>query len=492
MREITEHLHQVTIVVLGDLMLDRYLVGDVERISPEAPVPVLRWSSERETAGGAGNVALNIASLGAHARLIGIVGDDEEGRRLARILQSAGVASDLVVDTQAPTVSKTRVLAGHQQLLRIDQEIICEPHQQVEAAILAKLSAAISDADALIIADYAKGCLSDSILRKAIALGKQADIPIIVDPKRFDFTAYAGATYIKPNRKELSLATKIDCSIPENIHAASQNVIAITGSNILLTRSEDGMSFYGTDGHDLHLPTEAVEVFDVSGAGDTVAACFTLGIATGATISGAMRFANVAAGIVVGKTGTATVTIAEILAAESAAAPTDTLPRGALASWEGAKAVREQWKSEGLSVGFTNGCFDLLHPGHISLLQGAAAHCDRLIVALNTDASVSRLKGPSRPVQSEAARAEVMGAIKGVDLVVLFDQETPLEIIRLLVPDVLVKGADYAEEAIVGNEIVKAAGGRVERIELRQGQSTTKLIGRANDKSGAKLAVDLN
>lgn len=496
MREITEQLHRVKIVVLGDLMLDRYLVGAVERISPEAPVPVLRWASERETAGGAGNVALNIVSLGAQARLIGVVGDDNEGRRLAHILQSAGVASDLVVDPQAPTISKTRVLAGHQQLLRIDQEIVCEPHQQAEQTILTKLSEAIAGADALIIADYAKGCLSDGILKNAIALGKQAGVPVLIDPKRTDFSAYAGATYIKPNRKELSLAARIDCSIAENISAASRKIISLTNSNVLLTRSEDGMSFYGTDGRDLHLPTEAMEVFDVSGAGDTVAACFTLALATGAPISSAMRFANVAAGIVVAKTGTATVTVAEILAAESAATPKDTIARGALVSWEEAEQIREQWKREGLSVAFTNGCFDLLHPGHIALLQGAAAHSDRLIVALNTDASVSKLKGPSRPVQSENARAEVMGAIRCVDLVVLFDQDTPLELIRLLVPDVLVKGADYTEEAIVGHNIVKNAGGRVERVELRQGQSTTRLIGRANDKSGveqpAKQPAKLN
>lgn len=489
MREITEHLHRVKIVVLGDLMLDRYLVGAVERISPEAPVPILRWASERETAGGAGNVALNIVALGAQARLIGLVGDDEAGRRLTHILQSAGVTSDLVIDAQAPTISKTRVLAGHQQLLRVDHEIVNAPRPSVEQALLEKVSQAIADADALIIADYAKGCLSDGILGNAIALGKRAGIPILVDPKRADFSAYAGATYIKPNRKELSVATNVDCSIAENIRTASQNVIALTGSNVLLTRSEDGMSFFGTDGRDLHLPTEAMEVFDVSGAGDTVAASFTLAIATGSTISGAMRFANVAAGIVVGKTGTATVTVSEILAAESTSTTKDTVPHGALVSWEEAKAIREQWKRDGLTVAFTNGCFDLLHPGHISLLQGAAAHSDRLIVALNTDASVSKLKGPSRPVQSETARAEVMGAIRCVDLVVFFDQDTPLELIRLLVPDVLVKGADYAEEAIVGHDIVKNAGGRVERVELRQGQSTTRLIGRANDKSGAKLPV---
>lgn len=491
MREITEHLQQVKIVVLGDLMLDRYLFGAVERISPEAPVPVLRWSSERETAGGAGNVALNIAALGARACVVGLIGDDEEGRRLTRILQSGSVTADLVVDTRGPTISKTRVLAGHQQLLRVDQEIVTEPHHEIENALLTKLAHAIVDANALIIADYAKGCLSDAVLKEAIALGRHAGIPVLIDPKRADFSAYAGATYIKPNRKELSLAARIDCSIAENIEAASQKVIALTGSNILLTRSEDGMSFFGTNGHNLHLSTEAMEVFDVSGAGDTVAACFTLALATGATVSSAMRFANVAAGIVVAKTGTATVTVAEILAAESAAAR-NTVPRSTLVSWEEAKRIREQWKLDGLSVAFTNGCFDLLHPGHIALLQGAATHSDRLIVALNTDASVSKLKGPSRPVQSENARAEVMSAIRGVDLVVLFDQDTPLELIRLLVPDVLVKGSDYAEDAIVGHDIVKAAGGRVERVELRQNQSTTRLVARANGQSDAMRPAEQN
>lgn len=479
MDTLMEKFGSVKIVVLGDVLLDRYIVGSVERVSPEAPVPILRRSEERETLGGAGNVALNIMSLGAQARLVSVIGDDSTGKRLAASVEKNGISAFFVVDPNMVSVCKTRVLSGHQHLLRIDEEdpsfTLLPAH---EKELLTGLADALDGADALIVSDYAKGCLTDDILKGAFAMAKRAGVPVLVDPKRANFSAYAGADYIKPNRKELAAATGSKCSDLNDLKNAAALVIDQTGANILVTRSEAGMSYFSAKGQEVHLSTKAIEVFDVSGAGDTVAASFMVALSAGSSVEEAMRFSNIAAGIVVGKPGTAVVSVAEIsnaVRSENA----DKIFRGAV-SWDRARELRESWRAAGLTVGFTNGCFDLIHPGHISLLHGASNACDRLIVALNTDASVARLKGLSRPVQSENARAQVIAAIAGVDLVVLFAEDTPLNLIEVLAPDVLVKGADYQETDIVGGQFVMRYGGRVERIGLIEGQSTTKLIQRFN------------
>jgi D-beta-D-heptose 7-phosphate kinase/D-beta-D-heptose 1-phosphate adenosyltransferase len=468
------------LLIVGDLMLDVYLAGHVARISPEAPVPVLRFLRETETAGGAANVALNVTALGGTARLLGVVGADEGAGRLAALMQRAGIMTDFVTADDRPTTTKTRVLAGqHHQLLRIDRETVAPLAPEAEAALIARIEAAAPGAGAVVLSDYGKGCLTDRVIAAAVAVARGAGVPVLVDPKRKDFAAYRGADYIKPNLAELAAATGIDCGTDAGAAAAAAAAMEATGAAILLTRSEKGMTLYAPDGETIAMATEAREVFDVSGAGDTVMATFALMLTGGASRAQAMRLANVAAGIVVSKAGTATASRAELEAALAARAPRQPVAPSPVLGWDEARARCDEWRQKGLRIGFTNGCFDLLHPGHIAILKGAAAACDRLVVGLNSDASVRRLKGPTRPIQAEAARAEVMGAIGVVDAVVIFDQDTPLELITHLMPDVLVKGADYAEDQIVGADVVRRAGGRVERVELVAGHSTTGLVARS-------------
>lgn len=483
---LTSFLAPSRIVVLGDIMIDSYLRGSVTRISPEAPVPVLRFAGEAETLGGAANVALNLKALGGDPLLIGVTGMDDTARRLGVILDRAGIDASLVSSADRPTTIKTRILAAQrQQMLRIDREVVGPLPTDVEAQVIERVSAALHGAHALILSDYAKGCLTDRVLVAVIAAARKAGVQVLVDPKRSDFTAYTGADYIKPNLSELAKATGLDCDSDEATDRAAHMLVAQTGAAILLTRSERGMCLYARDGSDkVSLPTEAREVFDVSGAGDTVMATFTLAIAGGAAPRQAMRLANVAAGIVVSKVGTATVGRDELMEALADHGAHDPAHPKVLSRAAAARLVRE-WQAQGLCVGFTNGCFDLLHPGHIAILRGAAAECDRLIVGLNSDASVSRLKGPTRPIQSQQARAEVMAAIAVVDAVTIFDEDTPLETLTALLPDVVIKGADYTEEQIVGGDVVKARGGRVARVPLVSGQSTTSLVTRSSQGASA-------
>ncbi|HLW93603.1 MAG TPA: D-glycero-beta-D-manno-heptose-7-phosphate kinase [Roseiarcus sp.] len=471
------HSH-ASLLVVGDAMLDLYITGKVERISPEAPAPVLRHGGDREVAGGAANVAANIARLGATARLIAPVGEDAEAGRLAQLLTAAGVAFDPIIDPSRPTTVKTRVMSGSHQLLRVDRETDQPIAKEFEETILARIDAALPHVRGLILSDYAKGALTDVVLKGAIAAARAQGVPVFVDPKRRDFSPYAGASMITPNRGELATATNLPCNSDEEIEHAARALIAATGAEILVTRSEKGMSFIAEGAAPIHMPTKARQVFDVSGAGDTVIATIACCRVAGVPIEQTMRLANLAAGVVVGKPGAATVSWEELrLSADDHEMPS-LLRKGALASRDEAASIREHWRREGLEVGFTNGCFDLLHPGHIATLRFAGRHCDRLIVGLNGDASVARLKGPSRPLQDEKARATVLGAIHCVDLVVIFDEDTPEGLIAALKPDALIKGADYAESDIVGADIVKAAGGRVLRAPLVEGQSTSGLIAR--------------
>ncbi len=472
-----ERLAAGRVLVVGDVMVDHYVTGKVQRVSDEAPVPIIHVASERWTAGGAANVAANIAALGGRATLVGLTGGDPAASTLASILSSLSdrVEVDLVTEPGRPTTIKTRYMGGQHQIVRVDREQATPVSRVTEDRLIAALEDLPDDCGAIMLSDYGKGALTDRVLAAAMATARKAGVPVIVDPKRADWTAYAGATIITPNRKELQLAVQGPCVSDDECAAAAAAAMRVTGAAILLTRSEQGMSLYRDGEIPLNLSAKAREVFDVSGAGDTVAATFALGLAAGLAVETAMQAANAAAGIVVGKRGTATASPAELMAAiDQPGRGLSDVP-GAL-SLVDAKARREAWGREGLTVGFTNGCFDILHSGHVSLLRQAAAACDRLIVALNTDASVSALKGPDRPVQSEDARAAVMAAVKGVDAVILFGEATPLDVIRELQPDVLVKGADYAEDQIVGADIVRARGGRILRVTLVDGQSTTKVI----------------
>jgi D-beta-D-heptose 7-phosphate kinase/D-beta-D-heptose 1-phosphate adenosyltransferase len=469
------------VVVVGDVMLDTYLSGSVERLSPEAPVPVLLREAERAILGGAANVAANLAALGAEVVVIGVIGRDQAGSMLLDLLRAYPKlnADRLVADPDRPTTCKTRVMSGAHQMVRIDAESRIDIAAGVEEAVASAIRDSVPRADVVVLSDYAKGLCNDRVIRTVIdsaaALGKAS----IIDPKRRDFSVYRNATLIKPNRHELTEATGLPCETDQQAETAALAAIARTTSAVLLTRSEHGMSYFERDKKPLHVKTAAQDVFDVSGAGDTVLALAALGTAAGVPPGELMRLANAAAGIVVSKIGTAVVSIRELDEALEAAARGSDPDKGASLSLDEAVWRREEWRRRGLRVGFTNGCYDLLHPGHVSLLKNAAAECDRLIVAINSDASVRRLKGPSRPVQDERSRAYVVGALSSADMVVIFDEDTPAEAIAALKPDLLIKGADYTIEEVVGAETVNAANGHVLLVPLVKGQSTTALIRRA-------------
>ena len=473
------------IAIVGDLMLDVYVGGSVRRISPEAPVPVLHVSSQRAVPGGAANVAANLATLGLHVRLVGVVGQDEARLELLGALAACGEidSSAMVVSPERQTIQKLRVIGEHQQIVRVDREDQFPFSPALRDQCIAAGRAAIDDAELLIISDYGKGVCSVEVMQALIDHAQASGKPVIADPKRTDLSAYRGVTMLTPNRKELSEATGLPCETDEEAKQAATAAQAQCGAAILLTRSEKGMSLFPVDGPELHLPTVAQNVFDVSGAGDTVVAVIAAAMVAGLPVEDQLRMANHAAGIVVSKLGTASVTRQELADALTiASAPAG---EAGYLPIEQARAQRTAWAAGKLTVGFTNGCFDLLHPGHISLLEQAAAHCDRLIVGLNTDASVRRLKGPSRPIQDETARARVMAAIRGVAAVVLFDEDTPLETIEALQPDLLVKGADYSEDAVVGWPVVQARGGRLLLANLEAGRSTSSLVAAAQLKPRA-------
>ena len=471
---------EAPIAVLGEAMLDVFVSGDVERISPEAPVPVLRHRRDKLVPGGAGNVACNIAQLGGAPILITLVGDDSEGASLMALLGADGVTTEAIVTRGRMTTSKTRVMGGNHHLIRIDRENSSPISEAVEDEVLARLKSVLRRVRALAISDYGKGMLTDRVLVGAIAMARAEGVPVIVDPKRRDFSLYAGADVIKPNRLELAAASGLHCHTDEEVLRAAEAVMRQTGADLLVTRAEKGMSYFSSGAVPIHMPTHAKLVFDVSGAGDAVMATFAYGLVGRLPIEQTMRLANLSAGIVVSKPGTATITLDELRAEAALHEEAAAFRKGGLASVDEARAIREHRRRQGLSVGFTNGCFDLLHPGHVAILRGAARLCDRLVVGLNSDESVARLKGPTRPVQRAGARAAVLGAIDVVDLIVVFENDTPFDLIGALMPDVLIKGADYSEDQIVGADVVRAAGGKVERIKLVEGQSTSDIIRRAH------------
>jgi D-beta-D-heptose 7-phosphate kinase/D-beta-D-heptose 1-phosphate adenosyltransferase len=472
----------VAILCVGDVMLDRFQHGEIDRISPEAPVPVIRLRHVREMPGGAGNVAANIASLGGRATLIGVAGQDAAGDGLCRrLLAQPGVTDALVRTPRRPTICKTRFIAGRQQIVRADDES-CDPlHADETAALCAAIDTHLPGVQAVILSDYGKGVLNEAVLAHAIKAARAAGVPIFVDPKSDDFGRYRGASCITPNAREFASAARAPAGTEADIAAAAARLLdQAEAEAILVTRSEKGMTLVERGGAVISVPARAREVFDVSGAGDTVIATLALACASGRSLAQAMHIANAAAGVVVSKLGTATANIAEVmheLAAQSEPAGGRGVP--GLQPHDAAKSLVAHWRGQGLEVGFTNGCFDILHPGHVSLLAFARSHCDRLVVALNTDDSVRRLKGPTRPVNSLEQRAQVMAAIRFVDCVVAFSEDTPIEMIRALMPDVLVKGADYAISDVVGGDLVQAAGGRVILADLVAGQSTTGIISRA-------------
>ncbi len=476
-----EALAGVRVLVVGDLMLDRFVYGQVERVSPEAPIPVLRVERELTVLGGAGNVLRNLAALGAVPRVIGLVGDDAAGREVAALLHDAGQPEAPLIAAGRATTVKERFVAGVQQLLRSDREAATAAAEADAANLRASLETAFADAGrvpaALVLSDYGKGVLTPAFCAAAIAAARSRGLPVVVDPKGRDFSLYRGATLVTPNRRELAEASGLPTGDSVQIEAACRKVIAEAGvEGVLATRSEQGMTLVAGDQPARHLPARAREVYDVSGAGDTVVAVVAAALGAGLPAPEAARLANVAAGLVVAKRGTAVIRSDELLRALHAVELRQAEDK--LVDPEQLLAERADWARAGLTVGFTNGCFDLLHPGHISLLRQARAACDRLVVGLNSDESVRRLKGPDRPIQGEAARATVLASLECVDRVVVFADDTPLELIAALRPDVLVKGADYSLDQVVGGDLVRGYGGRVLLAELLPGHSTTATIGR--------------
>ncbi len=471
-----ERLKSARVLTIGDIMLDRYVNGSVERISPEAPIPVLHIDHEKVMLGGSGNVAANIAALGGGGTIISILGDDGAGIEVARLVRGLGNIdfAPATIDGR-PTTIKTRFVAGNQQMMRADIEDASAIDADGENEIIANAKGAIKDHGAIVLSDYGKGALNDKVMQDVIKAAADAKITIIVDPKGRDFSRYRGADIITPNKKELFEATNMAVDSDDEIVAAARSVIKSAGvKHVLATRSADGMTLISAKGNPIHLKAESLDVFDVSGAGDTVVAVLALGLAAGGDIELAARLANVAAGIVVGKTGTATASASELAHAihnrDMGAAEAKVM------SMEEIEIKAAAWRDSGLKVGFTNGCFDLLHPGHISLLGEAKAQCDRLIIGLNSDASVKRLKGETRPIQVEASRAQVLGATSAVDGIVIFSEDTPVELIKAIKPDVLIKGADYKIDEVVGRDIVEAYGGKVYLAEIKQGHSTTETV----------------
>ncbi|MGB8890153.1 MAG: bifunctional D-glycero-beta-D-manno-heptose-7-phosphate kinase/D-glycero-beta-D-manno-heptose 1-phosphate adenylyltransferase HldE [Candidatus Korobacteraceae bacterium] len=467
----------VRVLVVGDVMLDQYVWGEVERISPEAPVPVVRAVLRDEKPGGAANVAMNLAGLGARVTLAGFGGDDREQRDLEFLLAKAGIEPALVPVPGVPTTTKLRVLSGNQQMMRLDTEAAPTFSEANYQALLDRARAALPDVSVVVLSDYAKGVLTEPVCQAIIGKAREFKIPLLVDPKCRSFSRYRGATTVCPNLKELSAATGEPVSDMDRLLASGQAQLpSLQMDFMVVTLGEKGIAVLRRDSR-MQAPAIVRQVYDVSGAGDTVIAVLALGMACGVAIETTVQLANIAAGIVISKVGTVPIQRDEMLAALSSEIslhldekilPLDRL----LARVTG-------WRATGARVVFTNGCFDILHIGHIRLLEQARRQGDCLIVGLNSDASVRRLKGPSRPIVADSERAGILAALSSVDAVVIYDESTPLRLIEVIRPDVLVKGGDYSQDSVVGTREVLAWGGRVELIPLVRGVSTTRLIAKS-------------
>jgi len=463
------------VLVVGDLMLDRYMTGRVERISPEAPVPILNPQTEEIRAGGAGNVALNLRGLGLEVAVAGYTGKDENRDRLLNVLRGRGVDTNAVVTlADRPTVTKTRITAGHQHVLRVDSEDLKDVGADDQARMFQAITALLP-VDAIILSDYAKGVLSADLCQRLIAAARDNGTPVLVDPKGLDFSKYAGATAITPNLLELSRAGHVSAEQDSDLMRVARGFVDSLGLEFLiLTRGAGGITLVSRD-QTIHSPARAREVFDVSGAGDTVIASITAGILGGLDYPDMLHMANLAAGYVVGRAGTVAIEQAALmwtLKSEDHSAPTTVYALDELL------LLVQYWRSQNRQIVFTNGCFDIIHAGHVALLHRAAREGDRLIVGINTDRSVRGLKGEKRPLNSEEDRALVVSAMAAVDAAVLFDDPTPLELIKALRPDVIVKGADYSKDQVVGGAEVESWGGRVVLVPLVRDRSTSGLIDR--------------
>lgn len=459
---------QARVLVYGDIMLDRYWLGEASRLSPEAPVPVVRVEAMQARPGGAANVALNVASLGAQSDLFGLVGCDEAADELQRLLADAHVACHFQSSPERQTTTKLRVLGQNQQLLRLDFEKAVTSFDHAD--LMERCEKKLQEVQVLVLSDYAKGALQNS--HALIALAKAAGVLVLVDPKQNDFSHYRGATLVTPNYKEFVAAVGPCRDEAEMIQKAKQEIARHDFEALLITRGKEGMLLVEKNGNTLALSAHAREVYDVTGAGDTVIGVMAASLAAGCDVSHSAMLANLAAGLVVRKLGAATVTEGEL---RRECQKENETAAGIVSETELMHLVEEA-KAKQEKIVFTNGCFDVIHAGHIQYLKEAKKLGDRLIIAINTDESIRRLKGESRPLNSLSARMEVLAALRSVDWVVPFSDDTPARLIAKVLPDILVKGADYEITQIAGHEVVLANGGEVKTVPLKAGFSTTKLI----------------
>lgn len=499
LKNILKSMNGAPVLVIGDIMLDKFIYGNVERISPESPVPVLSIKREDQMLGGAGNALANLVGLKAKPYIISVIGEDDTGTAIKEQLKALNIDdNNLVTEANRPTTIKTRYLAGHQQLLRSDYEHKTPIVEQTVSKALERAKEIIPSVKCVILSDYGKGMLSKEFIAQLIEIASSNDVPVIVDPKGQDFSIYKGATALTPNKKELSEATKGSAvSNDSEVVAAANDLIETCGIKaVIATRSKDGMSVVEKGAEPLHLRSADIEVYDVSGAGDSVIATIAAATASGANLQEAASLANLAGSIVVTKVGTAPIRINELEEAIDSDigdvlikhySKSKTLLRQAdCLDWDEAAERIKRWKAQGLKVGFTNGCFDVLHAGHVNYLNQAREMCDRLVVGLNSDSSVKILKGPTRPIHDEASRADVLGALSSVDLVVLFGAKeeggdnTAIELLKTIKPDFYVKGGDYTVDQIPEAPTVQAYGGEVRVMSVYEGHSTTNSVKRMN------------
>ncbi len=494
-------IKDVSVLVIGDIMLDQFVYGNVDRVSPESPVPVLTVQRENEMLGGAGNTLSNLHALGVKAKIVSAVGNDKEGGRIRDILKSWNIRDDdIYLLKDRPTIVKTRFLAGHHQLLRADYENVQSIEPDIQNKVINSVEGLLSQTDAVIFSDYGKGLLTPHILSAVIHIANSKNIPVIVDPKGADYSIYQGADVITPNKKELSEVTRgMAVQTDDEILEASRCLIKdYKLSTIVATRSQDGMSVITPDSVTHIRSAGHIEVFDVSGAGDAVIATIASVLATGKDIVTAASLANIAGSIVVSKVGTAPIRHAELLGyvEENGArflnpkniSSADRMKTAPILTWDEAKEEVLRWRARGLKVGFTNGCFDILHSGHVRYLNDARIKCDRLIVGLNKDKSIKILKGENRPVHDEESRVNVMSALGCVDMVVRFgaekeeDDNTAGELLKVLQPDIYFKGGDYTIDQIPEALIVHKYGGQVDIMPVYDGHSTTESIQKITNK----------
>jgi D-beta-D-heptose 7-phosphate kinase/D-beta-D-heptose 1-phosphate adenosyltransferase len=476
LQQLLQRFGVLRVVAVGDLMVDRFVYGDVARVSPEAPIPVMARTREAVMLGGAGNVARNVAALGAEAALVGVIGKDGAAKEAKDLIaRESRIEGYLIADGERPTTLKTRFVSAGQQLLRVDEEKVRPIESEVERQVARTLSDAARGARAILVSDYGKGVVTAAVMEAARKAAAREGAVLIVDSKARTFARYGRVDVIKPNAAELAHATDLPAETDEDVEAALTRALELCEADaIIVTRAAMGMSFAARGQKPRHLRRPPPEVFDTMGAGDTALASLGLALASGEEAEAAIEFALLAAAVVVQKAGTATVSADEVIEAEiiDRMAPAE----AKIATIERVAREAAKWRERGLKVGFTNGCFDILHRGHIAYLAQAREWCDRLIVGVNSDRSVRQLKGPGRPVNDLESRSLVLAGLRSVDLVAPFDEETPLRLIEASRPDVLVKGADYTLDGVVGRELVEGWGGEVRLADLVDGHSTSATI----------------